>query len=74
LLILFKKGVGLIALAANFDSGVGLLWPNLGPPHSASEFYMVEYSEPTHYVDIASTIQNKVHLNIQKKKKKYNKR
>eukprot|EP00026_Physarum_polycephalum_P019560 Phypoly_transcript_21628.p1 GENE.Phypoly_transcript_21628~~Phypoly_transcript_21628.p1 ORF type:complete len:213 (+),score=31.09 Phypoly_transcript_21628:67-639(+) len=54
------QGVGLIALAANFDSGVGLLWPNLGPPHSASQFYMVEFSDPTNYVDISTTLQDKI--------------
>ena len=52
--------MGRLALAANFDSGVGLLWPNLGAPHSPSEFYMVEFSTPTHYVDISSTLKDKV--------------
>lgn len=50
----------MIALAAQFDSGVGLLWPDLGPPHSGFEFYIVDYSEPTHYVDIGNVLPEKV--------------
>jgi len=54
------QAVGKITLTAQFEAGVGLLYPLLGPAHRASEFYMWEFVSPTHYLDIGSTIQQKV--------------
>jgi len=54
------QAVGRIALAAHFDSGVKLLWPNLGPAWYAYEFYMWEFTSPVYYVDITSTFDKKL--------------
>eukprot|EP01113_Clastostelium_recurvatum_P026220 TRINITY_DN3147_c0_g1_i1.p1 TRINITY_DN3147_c0_g1~~TRINITY_DN3147_c0_g1_i1.p1 ORF type:complete len:270 (+),score=44.91 TRINITY_DN3147_c0_g1_i1:172-981(+) len=54
------QAVGALTLAAQFDSGVGLLWPELGPAHSAKQFYMVEFTDPTHYADISQALNQKI--------------
>lgn len=45
-----------VALEANFDSGVGRLWPELGASWSIPRLYLFDFVHPTHYVDIASSI------------------
>jgi LmbE family N-acetylglucosaminyl deacetylase len=54
------QAVGHLALEVQFDVGVGLLYPNLGPAHSVSEFYMFEFWAPRCYVDISSTLDKKI--------------
>jgi LmbE family N-acetylglucosaminyl deacetylase len=61
------QAVGGFALEVQFDAGVGLLYPNLGPSYSVSEFYMFEFGTPTHYVDISSSLDTKIAAYLQHK-------
>jgi len=54
------QAVGKLALDAQFGAGVGRLFPNAGIEYSVSEYYMWEFVEPTHYVDITNTVQQKI--------------
>jgi len=54
------QAVGRIVLASQFDAGLRLLWPTLGEPWKATEFYMWAFEDVTHYTDISTTLQLKV--------------
>eukprot|EP01114_Cavostelium_apophysatum_P004150 TRINITY_DN1431_c0_g1_i1.p1 TRINITY_DN1431_c0_g1~~TRINITY_DN1431_c0_g1_i1.p1 ORF type:complete len:269 (-),score=32.56 TRINITY_DN1431_c0_g1_i1:298-1104(-) len=55
------QAVGRLALESVFNSGVGLMMPELGPAWSPSQFYMWAFNQDiTHYSNINSTIQLKV--------------
>jgi len=40
---------GRLALDAQMDAGIGLLFPTAGPVWGVKEFYMFEFLNPTHY-------------------------
>lgn len=50
---------GKLTLDAQFDSGVGLLFPDSGPEWHPSQFYMWDFSNPTHYLELDSYLLEK---------------
>jgi len=53
------QAVGKVALDAQFDAGLGRLFPDSGAPWRVSQFYMWDFVNPSHYVDIDSAISTK---------------
>jgi len=43
---------GKLALDANFDAGVPLLFPEAGPAWSPGAFYFWTFTNPTHYLEL----------------------
>jgi len=59
---------GKLALDAQFDAGVGLLFPLSGPAWTVSEFYMARFSAPNIYLPVpASAVQTTVDAYLQHK-------
>jgi len=54
------QAVGRFVLTAKFEAGVKRAYPHLGPSHSVSEFYVWEFAQPTHYVDISKSLDMKI--------------
>jgi len=61
------QAVGGLTLSAQFSSGIARLFPLAGPGWHPSEYYAWEFVEPTHYVDISSTLQAKINSWLQHK-------
>jgi len=60
------QATGKLTLDAQFDSGVGRLFPLAGSGWPVSQFFMWEFVEPTHYIDLSvsaggnTALQNKI--------------
>lgn len=54
------QAAGRFALEAQFEAGLELLLPELGPASHVEQFYMWDFVSPSHYTDITSTLSLKV--------------
>jgi len=62
------QAVGRYALDSSFDSGLPLLYPDLGPGWFPGEFYLFRFSDAaTHYVDITNTLSAKIQSYLEHK-------
>jgi len=61
------QAIGRIALAAQFEAGLPLLFPESGAAWPISEFYMWSFVDITHYSNIQTTLQAKINAYLQHK-------
>ncbi len=55
-----QKGVGKLVLEAQFEAGLTRFLANVNEAWQVEEFYMWDFVRPSHYVDINSTLEQKV--------------